>query len=106
MPIQSVKLLAGGVVLLNAVSLNAADLNDRDKAFIAYAQPTIAFVHASVIDGTGSKPKSDQTLLIDKGRIAALGASRRVKVPKDATVVDAKGKTLLPGFVMMHEHMF
>src|SRR6185312_14752252 len=27
-------------------------------------------------------------------------------VPKGATVIDARGKTLLPGFVMMHEHLF
>ena len=106
MPSHPMNLFAVALVLLGAVPLHAADLNDRDKAFIAYAQPTIALVHASVIDGTGSKPKTDQTLLIDKGRIAAIGASRRVKVPKDATVIDAHGKTLLPGFVMMHEHMF
>ncbi len=106
MPTASVNLLAASLALLAAGSLRAADLNDRDKAFIAYGQPTIAFVHANVIDGTGGKPKSDQTLLIDKGRIAGLGAARKVKVPKDATVIDAHGKTLLPGFVMMHEHMF
>ena len=106
MPIHSMRLLTAGVSLLAVASLHAAELNDRDKAFIAYAEPTIAFVHANVIDGTGGKVKSDQTLVIDKGRIAALGASRKVKVPKGATLIDAQGKTLLPGFVMMHEHMF
>ncbi|HEV7491017.1 MAG TPA: amidohydrolase, partial [Rhodanobacteraceae bacterium] len=100
------RLLTAGIALLAVASLHAAELNDRDKAFIAYGQPTLAFVHANVIDGTGGKPKSDQTLVIDNGRISALGASRKVKVPKGATVIDAQGKTLLPGFVMMHEHMF
>ena len=100
-------LLTGALLaLLAAASLRAAELNDRDKAFVAYAQPAIAFVHANVIDGTGSPAKSDQTLLIDHGRIAALGPFNKVKFPKATTIVDARGKTLLPGFVMMHEHMF
>jgi enamidase len=99
-------LIATGILSLAAASLHATDLNERDKAFIAYAQPVIAFTHANVIDGTGSRMKSDQALVIDKGRIVALGSSRAVKVPKGATVIDAHGKTLLPGFVMMHEHMF
>ena len=88
------------------VSLHAAELNDRDKAFIAYAQPEIAFVHADVIDGTGGPVRHDQTLVVDHGRITALGAFNKVKFLKRATIIDARGKTLLPGFVMMHEHMF
>jgi len=85
----------------------AADNKPRtDKDFVAYAQPVIALTHADVVDGTGHKVMHDQTLLIDKGRIAALGKSSSVKVPADATVIDAHGKTLLPGFVLMHEHMF
>jgi enamidase len=88
--------------LLASIPLAQAD----EKDYIAYAQPTIAFTHASVIDGTGAKAKSDQTLVIDKGRIVALGATKKVKIPDGATIIDAHGKTLLPGFVMMHEHLF
>jgi len=99
-------LLATGFLSLTAATLHAAELNDRDKAFIAYAQPVIAITHAGVIDGSGGKPKYDQTLVIDKGRISALGAARTAKVPSGATIIDGRGKTLLPGFVMMHEHMF
>ncbi len=100
------KILIAVCVAGFAASAQAADLNDRDKAFITYAQPAIAFVHANVIDGTGSAVKSDQTLVIDHGRIAALGPFNKVKFPKATTIVDARGKTLLPGFVMVHEHMF
>jgi enamidase len=72
--------------------------------FIAYNQPVIAFTHAEIIDGTGAAPKYDQTLVIKDGRIAAVG--RNITVPDGATVIDAKGKALLPGFVMVHEHLF
>lgn len=85
-------------------SLPVAHADSKD--WIAYKQPVIAFTHATVIDGTGAAPKQEQTLVIDKGRIAALGPAASTKVPAGATVIDARGKTLLPGFVMMHEHLF
>ena len=90
------------VVLLASLSVAHADPKD----WIAYRQPVIAFTHAMIIDGTGAVPKVDQTLVIEKGRIAALGPTATTKVPTGATVIDAHGKTLLPGFVMMHEHLF
>jgi enamidase len=90
------------IVFFASVSIAHADT----KEWTAYQQPVIAFTHASVIDGTGAAPKPDQTLVIDKGRIAALGPAAFTKVPAGATVIDAHGKTLLPGFVMMHEHLF
>ena len=88
--------------LLGAATCAHAD----EKDYIAYSQPTIAFVHANVVDGTGAKVRRDQTLVVDKGRIVALGDAKRVKIPADAQQIDASGKTLLPGFVMMHEHLF
>lgn len=72
--------------------------------FIAYNQPVVAFTHAEIIDGTGTAPKYDQTLIVENGRIAAIGAN--AAVPQGATVIDAHGKTLMPGFVMVHEHLF
>lgn len=92
--------------LLTSMSAFAADKPAAGSEFVSYAQPVIAFTHATVIDGTGGKAKKDQTLLIDKGRIVALDKDSRVKIPNGATIIDAKGKTLLPGFVMVHEHMF
>jgi enamidase len=77
-----------------------------DAKFIAYNQPSLAFTHAEIIDGTGTPAKFDQTLVVADSRIAAIGKSGRVKVPKGATVIDAHGKTLMPGFVMVHEHLF
>lgn len=89
-------------MLLASLPVAQADRND----WVAYKQPVIAFTHATVIDGTGAAPKLDQTLVIDKGRITSLGPAASTRVPADATVIDAHGKTLLPGFVMMHEHLF
>jgi imidazolonepropionase-like amidohydrolase len=68
--------------------------------------PVVAFVHARVIDGLGHAPLVDQTLVTSGGRITALGPTANVKAPDGATVIDASGKTLLPGFVMVHEHLY
>jgi enamidase len=94
--------LALGLALCVSVPLAHAAPPD----WVAYKQPVIAFTHATIVDGTGAAPRHDQTLVIDKGRIAALGSAASIRVPAGTTVIDARGKTLLPGFVMMHEHLF
>ena len=78
--------------------------HSEDAKFVAYSQPVIAFTHAEIVDGTGARPKYDQTLVIENGRIKAIGP--HVTIPAGATLIDAHGKTLLPGFVMVHEHLF
>ena len=90
------------VALLASLSVAHADTKD----WVAYKQPVIAFTHATIVDGTGAAPKTDQTLVIEKGHITELGPAAGTAVPAGATVIDAHGKTLLPGFVMMHEHLF
>ena len=108
------KLLSAAALAAISVPAFAQDMDEAppppskqqspDAKFVAYGQPVIAFTHAEIVDGTGGAPKYDQTLIIKDGRIAAMGP--HVAVPRDATVVDAHGKTLLPGFVMVHEHLF
>jgi len=98
------------VLSLTAASPNPpariANLYSSERAFVIHAEPVIALTHATVIDGTGAPPQRDMTLVMRDGRIVALGPSRRIQYPSGATVIDATGKTLLPGFVMVHEHMF
>jgi enamidase len=93
-------------VLLAMLFASMSVAHAAPKDWVAYRQPVIAFTHATLVDGTGAPPKTDQTLVIDKGRITALGPSASTSAPAGATVIDARGKTLLPGFVMMHEHLF
>jgi enamidase len=92
------------LIVVVLVSISSAHADPKD--WIAYKQPVIALTHAAIVDGTGAAPQRDQTLVIDKGRIIALGPAASTRVPADAKVIDARGKTLLPGFVMMHEHLF
>jgi imidazolonepropionase-like amidohydrolase len=61
-------------------------------------------VGATLIDGTGRAAVPNATVVVDHGRIAAAGPSSTVKAPKNAQVVDGRGKTLLPGLWDMHAH--
>jgi imidazolonepropionase-like amidohydrolase len=64
----------------------------------------VALVHVRVIDGTGAAPAEDQTILIDHGKIAAVGAG--IAIPANARRMDLAGHTVIPGLVGMHEHLF
>ena len=44
------------------------------------------------------------TVVVDGDRIAAVGPSRQVDVPADATVIDAAGMTVMPGLIDVHWH--
>jgi imidazolonepropionase-like amidohydrolase len=76
------------------------------SAFIVENAPVIALIHARVIDGTGTPAFNDQTLILQGGVIAAYGATDAIAVPAGTRVLNLSGKTLLPGLVMMHEHLF
>ena len=65
---------------------------------------TLALVGGTLIDGTGSAPVPNATVVIQTGRIIAVGPRSKVTIPKQATVVDATGKTVLPGLWDMHAH--
>jgi imidazolonepropionase-like amidohydrolase len=66
----------------------------------------IALVHARLIDGTGAPSRPDQTLVIRDGTIAAMGPTASTPAPAEATVIDLSGKSVLPGLVMLHEHLY
>lgn len=65
---------------------------------------TLAIIGGTLIDGTGSEPVPDSAVVIGKGRILAAGPRAKVKIPRGATKVDARGKTVLPGLWDMHAH--
>jgi imidazolonepropionase-like amidohydrolase len=65
----------------------------------------LALTHVTIVDTTGKPVPSDQTVVIENGHIAAMGPAARVKPPKDARVIDAHGKFLIPGLWDMHVHI-
>ncbi len=83
---------------------NMSALADISKSIPGSKSNSLAIVGATLIDGTGAAPISDSAVVIQNGLIKAAGPRSKVKIPKDANVVDAKGKFLLPGLWDMHAH--
>jgi imidazolonepropionase-like amidohydrolase len=85
----------------------AASCREQPRSFVATAAPVIAIAHVRTIDGTGGAGKDDQTVIIDAGHIRTLGAAASLPAaPTGAEVIDGRGRTLIPGLVGMHEHLF
>ncbi|MYH10883.1 MAG: D-aminoacylase [Gemmatimonadales bacterium] len=70
---------------------------------VAEEPATVFFTNATLVDGTGA-PGYVGDLLIDGGRIAALGAPGSVEAPPDAERRDLTGLVLAPGFIDIHTH--
>jgi imidazolonepropionase-like amidohydrolase len=79
-------------------------LAEISKTISGSRATTLAVVGGTLIDGTGAAPVPDAAVVIHDGRIVAAGPRSKVKIPKDATVIDAHGKTILPGLWDMHAH--
>lgn len=102
-------LAALAAIPLTAAGLAAQSvdqLSETTREFVSVGDPVVALTHVTVIDGTGADPRADQTVVIDGGRIAAVGPSAEVEVPEGATELDLEGHTVIPGMVGLHNHMF
>jgi imidazolonepropionase-like amidohydrolase len=76
------------------------------KPFVTVDAPVVALQHVRVIDGTGTEPREDQTVILDHGKISAVGPSTTTVEPAGARTIDLSGSTVIPGIVGMHEHLF
>ena len=65
---------------------------------------SIAIVGATLIDGTGRLRQPNSVVIVRGDSIVAVGKQRQVQVPTDATVLDAHGLVLAPGFIDTHNH--
>jgi imidazolonepropionase-like amidohydrolase len=63
-----------------------------------------AFVDVNVVPMDSERVLAHQTVLVQGGRIAALGPMNTVKVPAGAVRIDGRGKYLMPGLGDMHAH--
>lgn len=83
-----------------------ASLSQAVRAYVSVDAPVVALTHVRVIDGTGTAPREDQTLVMRSGTIAALGPAASTPVPAGAQTIDLTGRSLIPGLVMVHEHLY
>lgn len=89
----------------------AAGASARPTAFhedvtkmILHQDAAIVIDNVTIVDGTGAPAREGAALLIEDGRIAAIGDAGTLAAAAGATI-DGTGSTLLPGYVMLHEHL-
>ncbi|MBR1175230.1 amidohydrolase family protein [Bradyrhizobium sp. KB893862 SZCCT0404] len=65
----------------------------------------IALKGATLIDGLGGQPVANSVVIIESGKISAVGPSESIKIPPAAQVIDLAGKSIIPGLISNHSHL-
>ena len=81
-----------------------AQLAKVAAGFSAGGAPVTAIVGGRLIDGTGKPPIENSVVILREGKIAAAGPAAGTPLPEGAQVIDAHGKSVLPGLWEMHAH--
>lgn len=89
-------LLFASIVLVTLAGAAAAPAAAPDSRPIVIRAGTL-------IDGTGSVPVKNVLIVVEKGRITAVG--KNVEIPADHRLIDLSGQTVLPGFIDAHVHL-
>ena len=84
------------ILVAIAACLSAVAANAQEKP--------IAYINARIIPIVG-QPIEQGVLLVQNGKITAVGDARLVRLSSDVTIVDAKGKVIMPGLVDSHSHI-
>ena len=106
----SFRVRAAALLLLTALPgrflAQRAPIGDAIKDFVSVDAPVVALVNARIIDGTGAPAREAYTLVLRDGVIAAMGPTASTPPPAGARVIDLTGKSVMPGLVMVHEHLY
>ncbi|MFQ6074607.1 MAG: amidohydrolase family protein [Candidatus Bathyarchaeia archaeon] len=65
----------------------------------------LTFVGGRLIDGTGKPPVEKSIVVVEGPKITGVGEGGSVQIPTDAKVIDASGKTVMPGLIDCHVHL-
>ena len=91
---------------LTAPAFSQIKFSDETKKYVEYNDPVTVFKNGLLIDGKGSVAKPNQTVIISNGKIDWVGDDAKATIPKNAKIIELNGKTIMPGLVMLHEHMY
>ena len=99
-------LVALGFAVAGPAAAQRPKLSAATRSYVTVDTAIVALINARVIDGRGGPAVENQTVLIRNGSIAAVGPSASLATPAGAQVLDLTGKTVIPGLVMVHEHLY
>ena len=91
-------------LMASGIRQEMADLDELAGKVKTEADGKYAIVGGRLIDGTGAAPIASATVIIENGRITAIGPSDKVTLPNNIKIIHAEGQSLLPGLWEMHSH--
>src|ERR1051325_4402962 len=103
---SSLTLLGLALLPSTAEAQRADSMGPAVRDVVAADPPVIVLTHVKLIDVTGRPARDDQSVLIENGRITAVGKASEVKAPPGARVMDLTGHTLIPGIIGLHDHLY
>jgi len=103
---RNLRLLLASLALSTAGYAQRAPLAPATRSYVRVDTSVFALTNVRVIDGTGAAPRENFTLIVRDGRIAAIGPAASTTIPAGAQTLDLTGKTVMPGLVMVHEHLY
>ncbi|OUJ75913.1 amidohydrolase family protein [Hymenobacter crusticola] len=93
-----------GRAATHGMRLFTAEVGAEAKVKAATKPQQLAFVGGTVVDVVQGRTIPNAVVLVDGGKITQVGPAAKVKVPKQAQVIRAEGKTIVPGLWDMHAH--
>ena len=99
-------LLATASLATTADGQSLEDLSAPVRDFVSVSAPHVVLRDVLLIDGTGSPARSGMSVEMRDGRITRVAPSGEVGAPAGAEIIDGSGHTVIPGLVMLHEHLF
>ena len=84
----------------------AAMVRDVAHQFLSPANHTPTLIdHVKMFDSVGGRYLANRAVLVAGGKVTRVAAGGSIKAPKGTTVLDGRGKTLLPGLWDSHQHV-
>jgi len=98
---------AGEMQRMEAVqaSAMAAQAPIIARTLVSVPKGAVAFTHVRLFDADGLRFLDDQSVVVARGVITAVGPARTVRVPAGARIIDGKDMTLVPGLWDCHMHV-
>ncbi|UCG28525.1 MAG: hypothetical protein JSV24_03970, partial [Bacteroidales bacterium] len=100
------KLFLIAIIISLTASIHPQGLSRNVANFVDVPAGITALTNATIIDGTGSGATHNMTIIINNNLIEEIIRSDDAIIPGNARVIDCTGKTVIPGLVMLHEHLF
>jgi len=104
---KETKLILLTIMLLMFHQINyGQELSKQVTDFVEIQDSIVAIKNVTIIDGTGGVIKYNQDILFDNNNISAIANTGEIIIPEKAKIISGTGKTIIPGLIMLHEHLF